>query len=221
MNHHPSNLWAAANCWSLRRAWAAARDTNTGDDTRDGIRSPIWGNRTSAGGHGDPIGDTVTADVDHHAHTARTIDEVRANVDQAWWLLASATRNTPMPTGPALAVISRLVPAADPNTADEVAGYLDRADRALRRTLRLGDDHWPIPGNPPCPGCGVRMLRARTSAPDSSAWPVICAAGCVCLGDTCGCGMDIRVKRTVHIWPAAWARNTLDLTATEVDATCA
>ncbi|MFI5833198.1 hypothetical protein ACIA5A_05925 [Micromonospora sp. NPDC051300] len=220
MTTHPATLWAASNCWSLRRAWAAARNTNT-SDTRDGIRSPVYGTRTSSGGHGDPTGDHIAADVDHHTNTARTIDEVRANVDQAWWLLASATRDTPMPTGPALAVMSRLIPACDPATAHEVTGYLDRADRALRRTLRLGDDHWPIPENPACPACGVRMLRARTSNPDSAQWPVICAAGCLCIGETCPCGMDVRQKRTVHIWPAAWATRTLDLTATEMEATTA
>ncbi len=219
---HPANLWAASNCWSLRRAWAAARNTNT-SDTRDGIRSPIWGTHTGGtpGGHGDPVADTVTADVDHHAHTARTIDEVRANVDAAYWVCASAMRHGPLGTGPALAIVARTIGSLDPNTALEVAGYLQGADRALRRTLRLGDDHWPIPGNPACPSCGTRMLRARTSNPDSAQWPVVCAAGCVCLGDTCGCGMDLRQKRVNHIWGADWVRTNLAFTTAEGEATTA
>ncbi|MEU7843934.1 hypothetical protein AB0B39_23575 [Micromonospora sp. NPDC049114] len=218
---HPHNLHAAANCWSLRRSWATLRDSNTApDDDAGTIRS--WRPGTGGGhgsGHGDPLGDAVTASVSRGDTQTRIAETIRDDVDSARWLATSALRHTGMPIGPALAVLTRIIGDLTPDVAGEVARYVDHADKAARRALRLGDDHWPIPSNPACPSCGVRMLRARRSAPDSATWPVICGAGCQCTGTTCGCGMTVQVRRVAHIWPAAWARDTLDLNTGDKEAT--
>lgn len=221
--NHPSNLHAAANCWSLRRSWATLRDTNTApDDDAGTIRS--WRPGTGGGhgsGHGDPLGDAVTANVSRSTSLTRTADTVRNDVDQARWLATSALRQTGMPVGPALAVLTRIIGDLTPDVAAEVGQYLNHADHAARRALRLGTDHLVLPTKPKCPACGVRMMRARTSNPDSAAWPVVCGAGCQCTGNTCPCGMAIQVRRVAHIWPATWARTTLNLDTIEQEATTA
>ncbi|MFG1847794.1 hypothetical protein [Micromonospora carbonacea] len=215
---HPSNQHAAANCWSLRRAWAALRDANTSDDGDAGtIRSWRPGTGGHGSGHGDPLAEAVVAGLTSSTRHARTVDTIRDNVDQARWLATSALRHTGMPVGPALAALTGVIDDLDPATAHEVARYLDRADTAARRALHLGDDHLPLPGNPRCPACGVRMLRARRSNPDTTAWPVICAAGCRCTGNTCGCGMPVKARNVDHIWQAAWARATLDLNTADME----
>ena len=220
MSHHPNTLWAASNCWSLRRSWADLRDSNTApDDDAGTIRS--WRPGTGGGhgsGHGDPLGDAVTASVSRGSSLTRVADTIREDVDSARWIATSALRNTGMPIGPALVVLTRVIPDLDPAVAGEVARYLDHADKAARRALRIGNDHWALPTNPKCPACGTRMLRARRSNPDSGAWPVICTAGCQCTGNTCGCGMTVRVRRAAHIWPAGWARDTLNLNTADVEA---
>jgi len=222
---HPNTLWAASNCWSLRRSWATLRDASAApDDDAGTIRS--WRPGTGGGhgsGHGDPLGDAVTASVSRGDTQTRVADTVRDDVDQARWLATSALRHTGMPIGPALAVLTRVIPDLAPDIAGEVARYLDHADKAARRTLRLGDDHLPLPGNPPCPACGVRMLRARRSAPNSAEWPVICAARCRCAGTPCPCGMETPTRRVEHIWTATWgrARVTLDQTTGDMEATTA
>lgn len=214
--NHPSTLHALAACWSLRRAWAALRDTNTTtDDDAGTIRS--WRPGTGGGhgsGHGDPLGDAVVATVSRGTHHTQTAEIVRESVDQARWLATSALRHQGAPVGPALAMLARVIADLDPATAADVGQYLDHADQAARRHLRLDTDHWPLPGNPKCPACGTRMLRARRSNPDSAAWPVICAAGCRCTGPACPCGMTMRVRGVDHIWAGA----TLNLNTTEVEA---
>ncbi|MEU7609536.1 hypothetical protein [Micromonospora sp. NPDC049204] len=212
--NHPSNLHAAANCWSLRRSWAALRDTNSAAATAgdfDGLRSPLYGVRHASGGHADPVPSLSSSG----SRYGRATDIVRENVDQAYWLCASSLRHGALTTGPALAVIGKAIAGLNPSTAGEVARYLADADQAARRTLGVDSDYWgPLPGNPPCPGCGVRLLRARTSAPTSGDWPIVCAAGCLCSGMACPCGMADRTPRVAHIWDSAWARVTLGLDAT-------
>lgn len=206
---HPSNLHALAHCWSLRRAWAALRDTNTPDDGDAGtLRSWRPGTGGNTGGHGDPLGDAVVATVTQGTRHTQTAEIVREDVDQARWLATSALRHQGAPVGPALTMLTRVIVDLDPATAHEVGRYLHHADTTARRALRLDVDHLPLPGNPPCPACGVRMLRARRSNPDTDAWPVICAAGCRCTGQGCPCGMGVRVRGVDHIWPGA----TLNLT---------
>jgi len=208
---HPHIPWALSNCWSLRRAWATLRDTETLPDGDAGtIRS--WRPGTGGGhgsGHGDPLGDAVTASVSRGGSLTRVADTIREDVDAARWIATSALRHTGMPVGPALAVLTSVIPDLDPAVAGEVARYLDHADKAARRALRLDVDHWAVPSNPPCPACGVREMRARTSNPDSAGWPVICGAGCLCVGNGCPCGMVVRARRVPHIWPGA----TLELDA--------
>lgn len=216
---HPANMHAAANCWSLRRSWSALRDANTLTDGDAGtLRSAAASSTRHASGHADTLADAVITQISRGSHYANTVDTIRDDVDQARWLATSALRQQGMPLGPALAALTRVIGDLDPATAAEVGRYLDHADQAARRYLRIDTDHLPLPGNPKCPVCGVRMLRARRSNPDSSAWPVICAAGCVCTGNTCPCGMTVRQKQAVHIWPAGWAVATLNLDSPETGA---
>lgn len=204
---HPANHHATANAWSLRRAWAALRDTNTPDD-RTPLRSPVYGVIRALGGHADPT-PTAAASPNH----TRLTDHTREAINHAWWLLASATRHQPATTGPTLAVITQALPHLDPRTAADISSHLADADRRIRTALRLGDDHRPIPGNPPCPACGTRLLRARTSNPDTAAWPVICATGCRCTGTGCPCRMTTPVRGVEHIWPASYGATLLEVTA--------
>ncbi|MEV2236685.1 hypothetical protein [Micromonospora sp. NPDC049891] len=212
MNDHPHNLAAAANCWSLRRSWAVWRDTNS-SDTNDGLRSTTYGHR-GGGGHSDPVADTA----DTTTRRNHLAEQVREHVDNARWLATSALRHTGMPIGPALAALTNVIDHLDPATAHDVSHHIHQADTAIRRALRLGDDWWPLPGNPKCPGCGTRMLRARTSNPNRAAWPIICTAGCRCTGNTCPCPAVTKFRGTPHIWPGALLVGTLNLEATTVEA---
>lgn len=172
MTHH---LHARAALWSLRRSWPALRGAyadvrrraRTERVTGDGgtLRSQVWGTIGRTGGHGDPVASAVSyspaeADVGRYR---RAVEMVAEETAAARWLTASVHGE-----------LMRLMPAR----ARDVAGYLAAADRAARRVLSWEPDHRALVTNPPCPGCGTRMLRTQTSAPDSALWTVVCTAGC-------------------------------------------
>lgn len=87
------------------------------------------------------------------------------------------------------------------DTGLEVIGILDAADAQVRAALRVDRQRQAVPGNPPCPSCGVRILRTETAATDQTTWAVVCTAGCRCKGTTCPCRMATRVRGVRHIWP--------------------
>lgn len=96
--------------------------------------------------------------------------------------------------------VSAVLPGTAPGLAEAVGLLLDDADQLVRGYASLDRDLLAPPLAPPCPGCDRRRLRVQTSAPDSGRWTVVCAAVCLCIGDTCPCEMDVRVRGIRHIW---------------------
>jgi hypothetical protein len=133
-------------------------------------------------------------------------------LEDAAWIVASTRRNDPlrMPDGrtvsvaasPSEAYLRAALPGTPPETAAEVLGVLERFATGCWGTLHLDPPSMPLPGNPPCPCCEMRMLRVRCVGP-RSAWTVVCAAGCTCAGTDCWCGMDELMPGTRHVW--AWS----------------
>ena len=113
---------------------------------------------------------------------------------RVWRLLA--TREMPAPAG----YLRIALPHAAPTIAREVAGILNAADLRVRTATHMPRPLAMLPGNPACPGCGQRMLRVETTAPDRTLWAVVCAARCVCAGDDCPCGMPVRERGCPHVW---------------------
>ncbi len=86
--------------------------------------------------------------------------------------------------------------------AREIHALVDPVDARARAITGHGPDLWRLPLSPPCPACGLRLLRVHTSPPDSRRWAVVCGSACRCGGEDCGCGMPVREARVRHIWPA-------------------
>lgn len=199
---HPWTLHATTALWSVRRSTAALHQciASAALDAADGLHGQTYGSRHAVGGHGDGI-TTGLAQLGQAAHWRHVDARAREHITQACWLARSDT-GQPRDGRDLHAYLADALPAANPATARDIADHLTAADAAIRRTLRVGPDHWPLPANPPCPTCGVRMLRAVTSAPASRDWTVVCTAGCRCAGNDCPCGMDQPTDRVPHIWPA-------------------
>lgn len=85
--------------------------------------------------------------------------------------------------------------------AATAAAALAYADRVVRRAVREPDSHEVYEGM--CPGCGTYGLVWETAAPDSAQWTVLCAYGCRCEGEACGCGLTERVTGCAHRWEAS------------------
>lgn len=98
--------------------------------------------------------------------------------------------------------IAAVLPATPPGVA-EAAGYaLADADTLVRSYAGLDAYLIAPPLAPPCPACDRRRLRIQSSAPDSARWTVVCSPACACIGDRCGCGMDVQDRGVRHIWAA-------------------
>jgi len=98
--------------------------------------------------------------------------------------------------------LSVVLPATPARIAEAVALALVDADQLVRSYAGLDADLLAPPLAPPCPACDRRRLRIQSSAPDSARWTVTCADSCRCIGDRCGCDMDIRERGIRHIWAA-------------------
>jgi hypothetical protein len=143
-----------------------------------------------------------------------------AVVDAAW-ILASHLRRRPLLVygyawrhasqssewGAAHLYLRTAMQFAAPAVAGEICGLLEGADCAVRSALRIARDRRQVPGNPPCPCCGQRLLRIDT-APPRPEWTVTCTAGCRCTGEGCPCGMPAQVEQAPHVWELdqVWAR---------------
>jgi hypothetical protein len=199
---HPHVLHATAALWSLRRSWALLRTAAQDHADADGYSLPsAWHPGSRSSGAGDGFATAVLTATSTSSHYTRLTEQVTEQAAQARWLVVSALRDRAH-TGPSLAVVAAGLPHVDPATAGDISRHLGQADTAIRRTLRIQPDHWPLPGNPPCPLCGVRLLRVQVSPSDSADWTVVCTAGCRCRGDRCPCGMAITAQGVRHIWGA-------------------
>lgn len=201
MTQHPWNLTAISDAWSLRWSWTGFLNLNVTDDP--GLRSVAVGSIGRASGHSDHVAAGALVRTGTVARHRRDAEKIRDDIDAAYWLTASAHRHQPLLGSSrtiALRQIADVASNIDPATARDVSNHLQRADKAARGWLDAGPDHQVLT-TPPCPACNLRQLRARTSAPYVTDWPVICTAvGCRCAGTTCACGMEIRERGAPHIW---------------------
>lgn len=166
----PAHLHAHASLWSLRVAYrelaSVHHDLRWGSMVDSGVRSATFatGGRP-VGGTPFGLGDLLSVGRDHrYAQLGKRVEgTVR-------WLAARLGA----PPGPPLAALASVLFALSEHTAQDLARWLAEQDQRIRQTLGLGDDHQPVPGNPPCPSCGARLLRQRTSPPDPADRVVIC-----------------------------------------------
>lgn len=209
---HPHQLHAHAAAWSLRTARQrllvaaairAREDAIASTEGDDGLRSQTFGQRSALGHIGDP---TADAALTGHRPTTRPNPYLqlaeRVTSTLAWLAGKLGVTGTTDP----LVRLTAAVPTLRPSTAGELHRWLAGEDARLRAALGMEPDRRPIPGAPPCPACGMRLLRTQTSAPDRSAWTVVCTStSCRCAGLTCTCDMPIRAAGVAHIWATAEA----------------
>lgn len=119
--------------------------------------------------------------------------EARASeaVDQCRWLVLDALKTLPPDWDATRTLFARLRPPE----ARSCIAWLTPADTAIRRALYLPDDERPVPGNPDCPVCTVRLIRVRPAS-----GLIVCTAGCRCAGEACVCGMLVKERGAPHIW---------------------
>lgn len=107
-----------------------------------------------------------------------------------------------------LAEIAGCADRAHPDLWPAAAGRLDRA-ATLAETV---SGHHARPqhlyGDPVCPCCGDRALRALMDALDERMWTVTCTSRrCVCRGIDCDCGRAGRTAGARHVWTVGeWRR---------------
>jgi hypothetical protein len=83
----------------------------------------------------------------------------------------------------------------------EAGRALSHADQVVRDAVRVGPSQEPYEGM--CPACGAYGLVWETAAADPAEWTVLCAYGCRCEGEPCGCGLPVRVAGADHRWEPA------------------
>ncbi|MEO3929252.1 hypothetical protein ABGB07_36185 [Micromonosporaceae bacterium B7E4] len=207
---HPNTLHALSAAWSLRQARQrldiavevearAVAAESRALAVADGIRSSQWSTGRSRGGHGDPTGTAALTRVGP-PEQAWPLAQLAAGTTSTLTWLADTLRLTAGPD-PMWRILDSL-PRLHPGTAATVTSWLAEADEKIRTTLRLGPDERLLPGAE-CPACGRRPMTAHTAAPGPTDWTAVCAAGCRCAGQGCGCGMLVQVEGAVHIWPDA------------------
>lgn len=205
MTTNPYVLHATAALWSLAQAWplllSARQHALAAATDRSYIQAwrPTAGRMGSAGGVFDEaLFAAANNDTDGGTrwYYERLYQDGLWSLQQGRFLLASAGLRQPATWAEYAGQIGR----CDWRTAMDIKLWLASTDQVIRKALQLTPDLWTLPANPPCPSCGVRLMRVQRSAPDSAAWTVVCTAGCRCRGDGCPCGMLERVQGVGHIW---------------------
>ena len=206
---HPHLLHALAATWSLEaaRTALAARARVEAEQiaaeqalrANDGLRSTVYGNRTSSGGHGDPTLTIAILGVNPAPRPNRWQQLADSTTDTLTWLTTQLQVPGHTCGGDPLGLLRTTIPTLLPGTAATVHRWLAEADHRIRQPLQMQPDRWALPGAPECPSCRQRLLYVQTSGP-GVVWTVICGAGCVCVGPACPCGMPVRVEGVGHIW---------------------
>lgn len=204
---HPHQLHATANLWALRRSWPhlqRAQAAAVAADAESGDAGTLQAWRAGSGRMAASYDGILTAVLNRPAaatatHYGRIMERAREHVFQAYWLAVSDLGRGLDGHGQ-LARVAAAIAHVRPATARDIAAELAVADMAIRRALQLLPDQWPLPTSPPCPCCGMRMLRVQVANPDSAAWTVVCTAGCRCVGEACRCGMIVQEQGVAHIW---------------------
>lgn len=196
---HPHILHALAAAASLevalvaleQRAREALADAEAGNTTaRDiSIPSQSYGCRRQLGGHGDPTANTAIGAWAPGGPNpdAALLGDLMRQLDEMARHLPGAPGQDP------LTRIRQAIPSMRPHVAARTAQALDHLDGQARRKLQMPPDLTATSGA--CPACRTRGVLYATGS-----WVVCRATGCVCAGDSCGCGMPVRVEGVAHIW---------------------
>jgi hypothetical protein len=173
----PEHLKAGAALWSLRAALTLLTDREAAEDraitdervaAADPLRSPVYGTRQAAGGHGDPTTDALLV-LDEPArdnpYTALTV-EVAGQ-------LANVAQHLPAAGHDSVTRIEAALPAMSRAAATATWQLADRLDSRIRRQLREPADRRYVP-RVRCPWCDAVSLMMR-EAPPLDARVVECA----------------------------------------------
>jgi hypothetical protein len=239
---HPQTLHAMAGIWSVRAARArlvtlAQARAREIADTRlvatDGLQAwrPSLGR--AGGVHADPVGGAGIAAGSRPAPVNEHQQLLTRDAATLEWLADAL--HTPLGADP----LARLLSATPrPSAAVRFLPWLVEIDTRARTAAGMPPDRSPLPDAPPCPACGRLTLAARTAAPDSRHWTVVCTPDCLCHGAACPevatcrrckpgpadvpvrdggcpCGMTVRARDVAHIWPTS-APIVADATRTHV-----
>lgn len=207
MTHHPQHLHALAALHSLAAAWPhlqravrAARAAGADDADRGTLQA--WRPNSGGSGGSGPARSAVLDAVARPGNGIHPVLRAAANVEGGILWAAGEVRARRPDVRATLRALAERLPQLPPRSAAGVARHLVDADRLARRWANLPpDDHEPLPGVD-CPGCGVRDLAWRMSAPPELR-VVVCGAGCLCAGVGCGCGMGVREAEVPHVWTRA------------------
>jgi hypothetical protein len=181
----PEHLKAGAALWSLRAALTLLTDREAAEDraiadervaAADPLKSPIYGTRQAAGGHGDPTTDALLVLDDpprDNPYTALAV-EVAGQ-------LANVAQHLPEPVRDGMRVvgadsvtrIEAALPAMSRAAATATWQLADRLDSRIRRLLREPADRRYVP-RVRCPWCDAVSLMMRM-APPVAARVVECA----------------------------------------------
>ncbi|MFI6819739.1 hypothetical protein ACIBJE_02155 [Micromonospora sp. NPDC050187] len=204
---HPHQLHATRAAWSLTHARRRLNDAVAQEAAERRAEARVVAAASSLqawrpipgpsgrGGHGDPAGRAVVDTLEPDVRDGR-LARFAATTTQTLAWLADALR-LPATSDP-IHALGDAVPALRPTTCRELTLWLDEADTRIRDRLHLDPDGTDLPGRR-CPRCARRQLTAHTTGPRST-WTVTCAPTCLCIGDDCPCGMDIRALDVPHVW---------------------
>lgn len=143
--------------------------------------------------------------------------DIRAVLADVAALLAHVHRNGPMAYSghwdrPTIAGrwlwLTAATSVAPPGVAREIQALVEPVDGRARSIAGRGPDRIPAALSPRCPACRLRLMQFQTSAPQWSAWTLVCGnTSCWCLGDGqdgagdgCPCDMPVRAAGVRHIW---------------------
>lgn len=204
---HPHTLHARAAAHSLHAARTrlaelardeARRNTDTLMAAAPILRAPVYGQRLSGGGHGDPVSGLLTA-LGRPARVTTWAERLdRLDGKLRWLANAIGAPGLDLGLDP-LALVMTALPMLQPGTARVVAWHLLAEEKWVRGTIGQPRPTQPLPGVA-CPHCDERQLVVQTAGP-VEAWTVVCTTGRLCSGEGCPCGMEGAVEGVGHIWP--------------------
>lgn len=198
----PHHLHATAAAWSLQAARGRLTALARAEHRRntDGllaaapIASPTYGTRHSTGDHGDPTGTTLLA----RPVRETTWTDLLGRLDRKVRWLAEQLHAADGIFDPLECIRDRIADLS-PATARLAHRHLADEDAWVRAAIGARPDRQPLPGVA-CPACQHRLVHVQTAGPQD-AWTVVCAAGCLCVGAGCRCGLPGAVEGVAHIWP--------------------
>jgi hypothetical protein len=164
----PERLRAGAAVWSLRASLDMLYDRDAAEaraiaDEReaaaDPLKSPVFGQRRSLGGHSDPTSDALLllgGPVRDNRYS-RLIDEVTGQLDDV-------AQHLPAAGGDGLTRIDAAIPSLSKTAAEATWRLLDRIDGRIRRLLNERQDQQFIP-RVRCPWCDAVSLTMRLAPP--------------------------------------------------------